>query len=125
MRLKIDNTRCTGCLLCEITCSLIHGGQVQREAAAIRVQFGHLDHDLHRPVVCRQCKKMRCLPGDGQASDDRWRGAFFWDASGRSATDCPFGALFAGSGRLVHCNLCGGDPECVKSCPTGALQFSA
>jgi anaerobic carbon-monoxide dehydrogenase iron sulfur subunit len=125
MRLKMDKSKCTGCLICEITCSLTHCGQVQREASAIRVKLGHLDHELHQPVVCRQCKRMLCLKSEGKTSDDTLRQTFFWENNRQRQTDCAFDALFASGDRLVHCNLCGGDPECVKSCPTGALQLSA
>jgi carbon-monoxide dehydrogenase iron sulfur subunit len=38
---------------------------------------------------------------------------------------CPFGATFVDqdSGRVLKCDLCDGDPTCVKVCPTGALTF--
>jgi Fe-S-cluster-containing hydrogenase component 2 len=26
--------------------------------------------------------------------------------------------------RLIKCNLCEGDPECVKHCETGALSYT-
>lgn len=125
MRVKVDKTKCTGCLICEITCSLTHCGQVNREASAIRVQFGHLDHAHHRPVVCRQCKRMPCLKSEGKTTDASLRQAFFWKNTPARESGCVFGALFAAGDKLIHCNLCGQDPECIKSCPTGALQLSA
>jgi Fe-S-cluster-containing hydrogenase component 2 len=38
---------------------------------------------------------------------------------------CPFGAIFLHGDISVpfKCNLCGGDPQCVKSCPKKALLF--
>ncbi len=29
----------------------------------------------------------------------------------------------ADTGRVLKCDLCGGDPICVKVCPTGALRY--
>ena len=125
MRIKIDRSKCTGCLICEITCSLTHSGQVQRDASAIRVKFGHLDHEHHQPVVCRQCKKMMCLKSEGKKSDEESKQTFYWQNNNNRKTDCAFNALFAYGDHLIHCNLCGGEPECIKSCPTGALRLSA
>jgi Fe-S-cluster-containing dehydrogenase component len=38
---------------------------------------------------------------------------------------CPFGATFLDqqTGKVLKCDLCDGDPTCVKVCPTGALSF--
>ena len=38
---------------------------------------------------------------------------------------CPFGAIWydAGSKRIIKCDLCGGDPECIKWCFTEAIRF--
>ena len=38
---------------------------------------------------------------------------------------CPFGAMRVDphTGHVFKCDLCEGDPECAKWCPTGALQF--
>ncbi len=122
MKIKVDKSKCTGCLLCEITCSLSHCGEIQRETSAIQIQLNDLDQGLHQPVLCRQCKKMSCLKSEGKERDDELQTAFFWDHHPKRQEDCAFNALFAFKDRLVHCDLCQGDPECVKSCPTGALK---
>ena len=38
---------------------------------------------------------------------------------------CPFGAITYDTDRrsLMKCDLCGGDPQCVRFCPTDALKF--
>jgi len=121
MKIKVDKTKCTGCLLCEITCSLTHCGEIQRDASAIRIQFNDLNQGFHQPVLCRQCEKMYCLKSEGKETDDRLKQSFFWKNNGNRMDDCPFNALFAYNGKLIHCDLCQGDPECIQSCPTGAL----
>jgi len=122
MRIKIDKTKCTGCLLCEITCSLVNTGMIQREASAIRVKLDDLGGSIHEPVVCRQCQKMLCLKAEGKDCDEQEKKKFYWENQKR-VEDCPFDSLFVFNKKVIHCNLCDGDPECVKTCPTEALTF--
>ena len=124
MKIKVDKTKCTGCLICEITCSLLNTGMLQREASAIQVSRGDLSDTPHEPVVCRQCKKMVCLKVDGKDFDADELNKFYWDDKKR-VEHCPYSAIFIFKEKVIHCNLCKGDPECVKSCPTGALKVGA
>ena len=122
MKIKVDNKKCTGCLLCEVSCSIANLGYVDRNGSAIRVNVNDLTIDPHEPILCKQCKKMNCLKSEGKDFDETERKKFFWDNSQR-VKDCPFGAIFEYNGKVVHCWLCGGEPESVKSCPTEALTF--
>lgn len=38
---------------------------------------------------------------------------------------CPFGTISFNSktGKAIKCDTCAGDPECIKYCVTGALEF--
>ena len=38
---------------------------------------------------------------------------------------CPFGTVNynSASGKVIKCDLCGGDPECAKACPTQAITY--
>jgi Fe-S-cluster-containing hydrogenase component 2 len=38
---------------------------------------------------------------------------------------CPFGNAVcdAASGSIIKCDMCKGDPECVKFCPSEALTY--
>ena len=122
MRIKTDKTKCTGCLLCEITCSLLNTGKLQREASAIRIKLADLTDSIHEPFVCRQCKKMKCLNSEGVEFDEEERSKFVWKKMDR-IENCPFNSIFVFMDKIHHCNLCNGDPECVKSCPTGAIYI--
>ena len=122
MKIKIDNNKCTGCLLCEVSCSIANLGYVDRNGSAIRVKVNDLSIEPHEPVLCKPCKKMNCLKSEKKDFDEAESKKFSWDNPQR-IKDCPFGAIFEYNGKVVHCWLCGGEPECVKSCPTGALTF--
>ena len=38
---------------------------------------------------------------------------------------CPFGTVnyAADTGKVIKCDLCGGDPACAKACPTEAITY--
>lgn len=44
---------------------------------------------------------------------------------GLCITSCPYGVLTLDpiDGKALKCDLCGGDPACVKRCPKKALYF--
>jgi carbon-monoxide dehydrogenase iron sulfur subunit len=120
MRIKVNKDRCSGCRLCETVCSLFHMGVVNTEKSAIRVEKDELDTGRNSPFVCRQCKNMACLEGEKVVPETE-RKKFLWTV--RRAGKCPFHALNVFGGKSYHCDLCGGNPQCVKVCTTGALSL--
>lgn len=121
MRIKVDREKCSGCHLCEMVCSLFHMGVMNPERSAIRIEKDDLATSVHRPIVCRQCKVMKCLDGE-EVKDKSEQGKFLWDP-GRS-DQCPFHALTVFEGNAYHCDLCGGRPQCVKVCTPGAIHVT-
>ncbi len=118
MRIRIDKQKCSGCHLCETICSLFHLGAVNTEKAAIRINKDDLDTSLNSPEVCRQCKEMKCLQGE-RVSQEKERKKFIWRRE--RSNRCPFHALSVFGEDCYHCDLCGGNPQCVKVCTTGAI----
>jgi len=110
-----------------------HDGECNPEDSRIHI-LQHEDVGLDLPVVCQQCSnpvcRMVCRPGrfqgPGDRRDDRGRG----ECSGCEA--CVFACYFSAINlRLVGtrrkafmCDLCGGDPLCVKFCDTHAMSYS-
>ena len=120
MKIKIDKKKCSGCHLCEMACSILHLGVINTEKSAIRVKKDDLNTSLSQPVLCRQCKQMTCIGGE-QVKASAERKKFIWDKS--RAERCPFNALPSSGQIAYHCDLCGGKPQCVRVCTTGAIAL--
>jgi Fe-S-cluster-containing hydrogenase component 2 len=122
MRIKVKKEKCSGCHLCEMVCSLFHLGLLNVEKSAIRIEKDDLGSSQNRPVVCRQCKKMKCLSKE-EEDEVAEKKIFLWNKS--RAGCCPFKALSVFDGSAYHCDLCGGDPQCIKVCTPGALTVAS
>jgi Fe-S-cluster-containing hydrogenase component 2 len=120
MRIKVDKEKCSGCHLCEMVCSLFHTGVINTERSAIRIQKDDLNTSLNRPIVCRQCKEMKCLDGEN-VKERLERSTFLWEKD--RAKRCPFQALTVFGDHAYHCDLCGGRPQCVKVCTPKAIYL--
>jgi len=120
MKIKVNKNKCSGCHLCEMVCSLFHFRIINTEKSAIRIHKDDLDTSLNVPILCRHCKKMKCLNGE-KVMELHEKKKFIWNK--RRAKNCPFNALSVFGGEVFHCNLCGGNPQCVKVCTPGAIQI--
>ncbi len=120
MKIKVEKEKCSGCHLCEMVCSLFHLGMINVERSAIRIQKDDLNSSLNSPLLCYQCKKMKCL--EKEAIKDLEKRRFIWKKL--RAERCSFNALPVFDGKAYHCDLCGGNPQCVKVCTPKAIRLS-
>jgi carbon-monoxide dehydrogenase iron sulfur subunit len=120
MRIKVNKEKCSGCQLCEMVCSLFHTGIINTEKSAIRIWRDDLETSMSTPIVCRQCKEMKCLEGE-EADEGHERKKFLWNKA--RAKRCPFHAVNLFGENAYHCDLCGGNPRCVKVCTPEALHL--
>lgn len=115
---------CTGCRTCEILCSLNKTGRVNPLYARIRVRQPSEDSPwIHN--ICHHCGIPRCkeaCPVPGAMYPDEQTGTMVIDENKcircRACMEaCPFEAIQIGpKGEVLKCDLCGGDPVCVKFC---------
>ena len=119
MRINVNREKCTGCHLCELVCSVFHLGVINPEKSAIRIQKDDLDTSINTPVVCRQCKEMKCLEGE-DVTEAFVKKQFLWVK--QRAERCPFDSLTVLGPDAYHCDLCAGHPQCVRVCTSEAIR---
>jgi hypothetical protein len=79
-----------------------------------------LDTSMNLPILCNQCKGMKCLDGE-DVMERTEKKKFVWDK--KRAERCPFDALTVFGENAYHCDLCTGSPQCVKVCTPKAIRI--
>ena len=142
--LSFDPHLCTGCMYCMTACSTYNEGMSGLSVARLRM-IRHEGHALTRTqekdeliftlAGCRQCEDPVCsaVCPTGAITRDGSIGAMVIDREvctgcRERMTSCPFGAIWFGEDsngqtRAFKCELCKGDPLCVKFCHAQALQY--
>ncbi len=130
-RLLVRADLCSGCGACELACAIAKTGQYHPARARIRVRWEKVlgSYTLH---VCSHCVDAPCItaclmniiekqPGTGLVA----RRVEQCIGCRACQVACPFDASCYDDGDevVVNCDCCGGEPECVRYCPTGALQY--
>ena len=129
--LLIDPAKCTSCLQCELACSLEHSGSFNPAKSRIKVfEFEHGARAI--PYTCTQCAEAWCqhaCPVEALTRNAA-TGAVELNESicvgcKVCTIACPFGTINYNkdNGKVAKCDLRGGDPECAKACPTGAITY--
>jgi carbon-monoxide dehydrogenase iron sulfur subunit len=129
--LKIEPELCTGCLQCELACSYENEGVFNPAKSRIKV-FAFHEQGRFAPYTCTQCAEAWCLhacpveaivynplTGSKDVLEDICVGCKVCTIA------CPFGTVNYNhdTGKVIKCDLCGGDPECAKACPTQAITW--
>lgn len=125
--IEVTPDTCCGCRICEMVCSLSHEGLCSPELSRIRV-VNQPAKEIDIPIVCIQCGICAAKCPANAIGINKETQVYIVDAKrcvgcGVCAAVCPFGAISlpASTKYAIRCDLCGGEPACVKACPTGCL----
>ena len=131
--LQIEPEKCTGCLQCEMACSYQAEGVFNPSKSRIKI-FAFHHEGRFVPYTCTQCTEAWCLhacpveaivinqvTGAKEVVEDICVGCKVCTIA------CPFGTVNYNQDTAVvqKCDLCGGEPECAKACPTQAITYVA
>ena len=129
--ITMDVKKCVVCHNCEYACAFRQSGDFDRAHSNIRVEY-YDDVNICLPMTCLQCDDTWCLEvcpaaaiyrnevtGAVEINGDRCVGCKMCSLA------CPFGNIHFDYKRLISrkCDLCQGEPNCVKFCISGALQY--
>ena len=128
MFLRTHFDLCTGCSLCQLACSRKITGGFNPRRSVLKIDPAR-ENLVHFPVVCRNPFCANVCPAQALSLDQK---GLAWVVDQEACTGCglcvaycPLGVIHLDhdTNKAVKCDLCGGDPECVKACPTGALEL--
>jgi anaerobic carbon-monoxide dehydrogenase iron sulfur subunit len=129
--LTVDPQKCVACRTCENICSLVKTGKCNPRNGRIQVETFD-EEGFYCPTICFQCREAWCAQSCPAAAIERD------EATGALVVNedrcvgcrmctmvCPFAQVSVSkeTGKSNKCDLCGGDPMCVKTCPTQAIQY--
>lgn len=129
--INVDPSKCTGCRLCEMVCSVKNEGISNPYNARIHVVKWEFEC-FEIPMLCQQCDVPFCAASCpvGALIKDVPTGVVKVDydrcvSCRMCVLACPFGGMKYDVRRkkIAKCELCNGEPTCVKFCETEALTF--
>lgn len=133
----VDYNKCVGCRICETECARFHyNNEPDLEKARIKVYY-YNNPPVDVPQVCFKCSDTPCIkacPVEGAIYKHKDTGAVIIDE--QKCIGCKLcippcskdrtGVIWQKEEKkpvLGICNLCDGDPSCVKNCPEKALSY--
>ena len=127
----INYQNCVGCRTCEMVCSLSHYKEINPVCSRIKVaKWEDAGHAI--PINCRQCEDAPCVeicPQKAISRDQELaRTVINYErciGCRSCVVVCPFGAMafHAMQKKMIKCDLCDGDPLCVKFCAYETLKY--
>ena len=126
---SVDPSKCTGCGICELACIQEKGEYSPLQS---RIRIVRMKPLFNFALACRACEDAKCVKACPEkaltqseetgiivVSDKKCKGCDW------CVQACEHGGITIQSdtGLATVCDLCGGEPQCVESCPEEALEM--
>lgn len=133
-RIRIDRSKCIGCLTCVTACIVSHDSCDSKDRVVLSSDF------TETQIFCRHCDRPECVYTcqTGAMRKDKASGFVLYDKSRCSSCymcimACPYGVLKSDRieyKEIMKCDMCtefyakdGSQPQCVARCPMHALTL--
>lgn len=129
IQLKGLTEKCTGCLLCEVNCSLTHHYGGNPLYSTVKIYSPQADRAIKRKwlytprhcTLCNVCVE-KCPSGALYIADGMVKLVVEkCNACQECVKECPLGVIAFRDNYPIFCDLCGGDPACARTCPEEAI----
>ena len=129
--ISVDPSKCTGCGICEYTCSQEKEGTTWNPISS-RIRVVRMKSFFNFSIACRACEEAECIKacpakaltqcestGILMVSEKKCKGCDW------CVQACPHGGISINpdTGKAMACDLCGGEPQCIEFCPEEALSM--
>lgn len=125
----ISPDKCISCRTCEIICSFTKDKEFNPKNSAVSV-LNYEEALISVPIMCMHCEDAACAKVCPVGAIKRVDNAVVVDhekciGCKMCISACPLGNIIFNSKqkKIVKCDLCGGDPQCAKFCPSGAIEY--
>jgi anaerobic carbon-monoxide dehydrogenase iron sulfur subunit len=127
----VDPAKCTGCGICELTCSQEKGESSQLQS---RIRVVRMKPLFNFALACRSCEDAKCVKACPEKAISQAEGTGIIMVSDKKCKGCDWCVqacehggitIHPETGLAVACDLCGGEPQCVEFCPEEALETVA
>ena len=128
---SVDPSKCTGCGICEYSCTLEKGEAIWNPIRS-RIRVVRMTPMFNFALSCRACKDAKCVKAcpEKALSQAESTGLLIVDDKRCKGCDwcvqaCEHGGItiHTDTGKAIACDLCQGEPKCIESCPEEALSM--
>jgi Fe-S-cluster-containing hydrogenase component 2 len=126
---SVDPSKCTGCGICEYSCTLEKGEAVWNPIRS-RIRVVRMAPLINFALACRACDDAKCVKAcpEKALSQAEKTGLIIVNDKKCKGCDwcvqaCEHGGItiHSDTGKAIACDLCQGEPKCVEACPEEAL----
>lgn len=130
-RLRGISSNCVGCLICETVCTQAHNTEYGIRKARLRIESKPIEQQpplnkVNVCILCESCIKV-CEPKALYLSENGYIQLHknLCTKCGKCGEVCPNSVVnFTDDGYPIICDLCEGNPQCVRWCKYDAIKMT-
>jgi class I fructose-bisphosphate aldolase len=123
-KLKVNREKCTGCQYCEVICNYYHTQEFSRRFSSVKIEEdGNFNFKIRVCNLCGKCVK-ECPKNALYFSEEGYLQIDEKKCNGcKICVEVCHQKILKFEGKLIFCDMCKGNPLCVKWCPNGAIYL--